>query len=648
MSFLVDLLIFGLGVVFFFYLPGWLVLYCLRLKLSRLEAITISLISGLLLFTSLNYLLGFLNLRYLTGWLVSGLSLIALLNFWERRKKVFPSFKMSLKPPHRFLILLVVLGIVVQGSIVFFSGLENDKGLAFKGEIHDAFWHLALINELKSHFPPEHPGFASERLTNYHFFYDLLVAGFSNLTKLSGLDLYFRFFPILISLLLGLAAFIAARSFLKSEVAANLVVFLTYFCGNFGYFLPLLRGSGTPWSDFSFWINQTHAALYNPQFALSLPIFLVGFFLFLKYLKEKSLSVLVLASLTLGMLIGFKSYGGVIALGTLLTVSLVEIIFYKRIKVLWLFIASLAVALIVFLPNYRPTENFFIFAPGWFLRAMMENADRLNLPDWVLRENTYITLGDSLGLLRLRVMEFLIFLTGNLGVRILGFGGLLLVISKGFKISLSQLFLLVAAFISFLFPLFFIQKGSVANTIQFAFYFLIIMNFFTTMAIMKLIQKRTSWQKLTLLLLIFLLAVPSSLKMLVGFFTSPVAPTAIPYEELEALSLLGKEPDDEAVVLLYPNKNNLAWMYVSALSGKRSYFSDVIPAAITGEDYQHRIDLSKDFFITDDLEFQRAFLKQNNIAYLYLLTTDETDLSPTKLPLSIVFTNEKVTVYKVD
>lgn len=648
MSFLANLLIFGFSVFFIFFLPGRLILHFLRLRFSLLETITVSLVVGLLFFTGLNYVLGYFGLRFLMLWAILGLNLFVLLIFWQERKTLFKNLQFNLKRSHYVLVFLIFLGIICQGSIVFFSGIKAEGGIVFRGEIHDAFWHLALIGELKDHFPPEHPGFAGERLTNYHFLYDLTVASFSNLTKLPLLDLYFRFFPILISLLLGLSAFIAVRCFLKSEAAANLAVFLTYFCGNFAYFLPLLRGLNTPWSDYSFWINQTHSALYNPQFALSLPIFLTGFFLFLKYLKEKSLAVLVIASLPLGMLIGFKLYGGMVVLGGLLIVGLAEVIFYKKTKTLWLFLASLAIALAIFLPNYSHRESLFLFAPGWFLRAMVEDPDRLNLSDWVLRENTYLMLGDFFGIFRLRLIEFLIFLIGNLGIRVLGLYGLFVFIRKGSKMRLEELFLFVAVLISFLFPMFFIQKGSVANTIQFAFYFLIAMNVFTVIVIENFIRKKERWQKIAILLFIFLLAVPSSVKMFVGFFTSPVAPTTIPNEELEALAFLEEEPDHDATVLLYPNKNNLTQMYVSALSGKRTYFSDTIPAQITGLNYQERIDLSKEFFTTDNLELQRAFLSQNKIAYLYLLLTDGVEFLGTELPLSLAFSNEKVMIYKVD
>lgn len=639
MSLLANFLIFGFSVFVIFYLPGRLTLQLFRLKFSQLETTTVSLVIGLLLFTGLNYVLGYLGLRFLMAWVILGLILSAFLAFWLRGKGSFKILKLNLKGQHCVLILLIFLGVIGQGSLVFLSGIKKERGLIFKGEVHDAFWHLALIGELKNHFPPEHPGFAGERLTNYHFLYDLTVASFSNLTKLPLLDLYFRFFPIFISLLLGLSVFIAVRCFLKSETAANLAVFLTFFCGNFAYLLPFFMGPKTPWGESSFWVSQTFSALYNPQFALSLPIFLTGFFLLLKYLKDKKLTALVITSLPLGMIIGFKSYGGVVVLAALLTAALAELILSKKNRILRLFIVSLAIALITFLPNNTGASNIFLFAPGWFLRAMVENPGRVYIPDWVLQEETFLMLGDFFAILKLRIIEFLIFLVGNLGIRILGFYGIFLVILKRLKMNLGEVFLLAAALISFLFPMLFIQKGSVVNTIQFSYYFLIVMNIFAAVVIKNF--------KLIPLLLIFFLAVPSSVKM----FSQVVIRSGemrITNEELQALDYLKKELDPSTVILLYPSGKNLSLMYVAALSGKRTYFSDIGPAAITGKDYQRRIELSKNFFTTDDEEFQKEFLRQNKITHLYLLSEDRVDFSETKLPISLTFSNEKGMVYRVD
>ena len=85
------------------------------------------------------------------------------------------------------------------------------------------------------------------------------------------------------------------------------------------------------------------------------------------------------------------------------------------------FAVTMLLSLFLFLPTSgEEAGKFLVFMPGWFLRSMIESPDRVQIIDWVLRENTYSEAGNMLAILRYRLVELVIYLVGNLGVRVLG------------------------------------------------------------------------------------------------------------------------------------------------------------------------------------------------------------------------------------
>jgi len=74
---------------------------------------------------------------------------------------------------NKWLSLIVLLGMISQSLTVVKSGLLYSYGMGFWGPNgHDGVWHLALINELTRHFPPQNPVFAHFSLSNYHWLFD--------------------------------------------------------------------------------------------------------------------------------------------------------------------------------------------------------------------------------------------------------------------------------------------------------------------------------------------------------------------------------------------------------------------------------------------------------------------------------------------
>jgi len=635
-----DFIIFCLILGLTCFLPGRAFLYFRKINLSSLETFTLSLSLGLVFFTLANFIFGILGIREAAP----ALMVLVDLSFVFYRLKEPKGATGFLKPrwtfTNKIFILVLILGILGQVSLVAASGLEtSDGGLGFV-DARDAFWHIGLIEELTKKVPPIHPGFAPAALTNYHYFYDLFVSSLKTIYPFSTLDLFFRFVPILLSLLLGLSVFILTRRLFDQEAVATLAVFLTYFTGSLAFLIPFFR-PGQPWGESSFWVSQTFRMLINPPFSLSISLFLVGIFSLCQNLYLPSVFLF-------GTQIAFKIYGGIIALGALAVVSFWQILKERRFTFLLTFFAAILVSLLLFFSNntLNSASRFLIFAPGWYLRAMVENPDRLNIIDWVLREETLLFYGSILGILRLRFQEFLIFISGNLGIRLIGLFSLLSLFKNLKRLTSVEIFLLTAATISFLMPMVFIQKGSVANTIQFFYYFLVILNLYTAKAIFEFLKRKNILVKGTALSLVLIFSLPTTLKTWKIYNLNPVK-VVITKEELAAINYLKERKDKDSLILLFPSHRNTESLYVGALSGWRTYYSDRLMSENTLKDYKERERISLKFFTTQDFSWAKSFLRENKISYVYHIKSDEPKFNGLNHLLPIVFENKIVSIYKV-
>ena len=634
-----DFFIFLLVLGFTCFLPGRAYLYFRKINLSILETFTLSISLGLVFFTLINFVFGVIGLRWLAPILIAAVDLIFIYFRLKKPKAITASLRPKWTFQNKLFILTLLLGVSGQVSLVATSGMPTtDGGLGLVDR--DAFWHIGLIEELTRKIPPVHPGFSPLLLTNYHYFYDLFVSSLKITYPFSTLDLYSRFVPILLSLLLGLSVFILTRRLFAQEAVANLAVFLTYFTGSLAFLIPFFR-PGQPWDESSFWVSQTFRMLINPPFSLSISLFLVGIFSLCQNLYLPSVFLF-------GTQVVFKIYGGIIALGALAVASFWQILKERRFTLLLTFFATILVSLLLFFSNNTlgSASRFLIFAPGWYLRAMVENPDRLNIVDWVLREETLASYGDIFGILRLRFQEFLIFLAGNLGVRLLGLFGLFTLFKNLKKLSTIEVFLVAAAAISFLMPMVFIQKGSVANTIQFFYYLLVILNLYTAKEIFEFLKRKNTLVKGTALSLVLIFSLPTTLKTWQNYNLNPVK-AVITKEELAAINYLKEKTDKDSIILLFPSQRNTDSLYVGALSGRRTYYSDRLMAENTLKDYKERELASLKFFTTSDFSWAKSFLKENKISYVYYTKVDEPKFDGLGQFLPVVFENKIISLYRV-
>lgn len=576
--------------------------------------------------------------------------------------KLFPQSLHSIKLKRLSIVLLLIisLGTIFQVIPTFRSGLNFDYGLGFWGpNTHDGVWHMALINQLMKSVPPENPIYSGSVLKNYHFFYDILIAATGTLSGLATGDLIFRFFPIVFSLMLGVGSYYLLNklfggllSEIQFKVAAIFSLFLIYFAGSFGWIVEFLRERHLG-GESAFWVNQAVSFNLNPPYAISLVI-LISLVLILLFstIKLKSGIIIVLIA---GTLVSFKSYTGFLVLGALIIVSLFRIFRKKDFSYFWITLGSFILSAWLFLSNFQISSALLIFAPFWFIHSMIDSPDRVGWYRLSIARTSSESLGQWPKYILTEIISLILFIAGNLGVRILSFG-LIFKIKDIFKND-ALLFLFVLLISSIGIPILFIQSGNPWNTIQFFYPALYISALLGGVVISRLFFRIGKIPAAVFIIIILSLGPINSVVTANGYLGK--TPHAfVSTKEGEALQFLSKQRS--GVVLTYPYDEKLKqrikepWpllaydstSYVSAFSKKAVFLEDEPQNQILLTDYKKRLVASKDFFLKPISE-SRQFLKVNNIKYIYIPKIFNVRLDESSNAIKNIFENDEVVIYSV-
>jgi hypothetical protein len=641
-------------VLVLFLLPGFFIFSFLKLKSFLWEKIIVSLVLGIVFFTFSSFILMFFNLSPFLFFIFSLLGWVKVFLVFKRKKQIIgKSFLEGFftEVESFWLWFLLLAGAITQNLVLFKSGIFNKDGdLIFLSDWawHDFSWHLALIAELKRTVPPLNPVFKALPLTNYHYFYDLLLASFSKVSGINVLDLLYRFFPILISFLLGLSVYLACLRFSKSKTASLLSVFLTYFAGSFAFLIPFLSDKNQSWGESSLWVSQTFSMGIQPHFLFSLTCIMVGVILLPWWVKKQSFYLSLVVGFLFGLVFMFKSYGFLVSAGGLLVFGLYRL--YKRNFKVILLGALVFLFSFLFLKG-SGGEQMFFWSPLWYLKTLASSPDRLNRTDLILKEQHYVLMNNVLRVIQIKLVEFNWFFFGNLGVRVLGFLGIFLVFKKGFKRYDKNiyLFLLGCVVLAFIFPLLFLQTGAVWNSIQTWYYLLVFLNIFTSIFLVWVLNKFKGKKVLRglVIVLLFVLILPTTIK---AFYSANNAKdeVLINKEELEGLNFLASlKEGSEFLVLSYPEGRNASYSLLPAFSQKRSYFSHKVQVELFGYNSLEEKDKIKQVFTSNDQAYIKSFLKDNNIMYLFSWNKDSYPMSSSfKELLEFKFKNSQVSIYR--
>ena len=629
---------------FIFYFPGLAILK--KLNLSPPVKFVLAWPVGISLFTLTAFILGYFHFWW-------GLFVLPIVGLYVVRKDLnLP--RLSWVTGNKITLTLITLGSLSWLATTVKNGLTYDFGLGFWGAHgHDAIWHLSVIESAKKGLPLENPIFAGEVLRNYHFFYDLLLAGISNLTNLQAIDLYFRYFPILLSILIGSVVYILANVWFKSKLAANLAIFFIYFGGSFGWIVSYFKNR-TLGGESLFWAQQGISTFINPPFAISILLFLTGLFLFNKLVSQKQYPVANIIPLILvwGVLIEFKAYGGLLVLGALSIVTIFELS-KRNLNFLKISLPTGLLSLLVFLPNNLNSTSLLVFSPFWLIHSMIESPDRVGWYRLQLAKMAGEQGGNWFKFFAAEIIGFSIFILGNLGTRVVGIAAFKKILPlNSFKLFIGS-FLTASSII----PLLFIQKGSSFNIIQFFYYFLVVFSFLAAYSLAILITKNKRIGLLVTAAMV-LLTLPTTWDSLHHYI--PVRPPSrISTEEVEALNFL-KDQENGIVVTFYDKRLRERFTepvplfaydstaYVSAYSGKREFISDTVNLEILGVDYKGRLQVTRDILAVREPDQINKLLKENNIKYIYAPKVFNFSPDAERLKVKIIFENSEVKIFKVN
>ncbi len=559
--------------------------------------------------------------------------------------------------------LIIFISTLILSLTMIRSGLSYPFGIGFWGPNgHDGIWHLSLINQLQQNIPPLNPVFSGTTLSNYHWGFDLFAAFLGKIFNNNSF-VYFQFLPIVFGLLLGIVSFKLIKQNTKNYSLAIIFTILTYFSGSFGWIYTLIK-SGQIGGESLFWSMQSASTLINPPFVMSLIVMVFGLILWSKNNNSKNYKLAIINGLIFGLLSGIKVYAGI-----LIGLSLVIFWFINFLKTKKIFnydfftwFTTLIISLIILsLLGVLKGSSLLEFKLLWFTHSMIESVDKFYFPKIAAYR---INLSQNLNVVKfpfyiaLETALILIFIIGNMGFRSLGLISVWQKI-KNHDFSQFERLILILMSIGLLIPLFFVQKGTAWNTIQFFYYFLFFSNLFFAQFINKLLQKKNK-KFIFLTVCILILSNLTTIATIKDYLGNP-PPSAISTKETEALNFLKNQ--NNGIVLTFPydqyakSKLNLTTpipmylyettAYVSAYSNKVSFLDDEMNLDITGFNWQDRKNESIKFFTSNDPFFARGFLVNNKIDYIYLINGQKMTLKESQLQIKKIFDNGQVQIYQV-
>lgn len=611
--------------------------------------LALTLASGIVLNVIVFLFLKIIGLNMLFMWSIPIISLIYIIIYKRKYSEEILLFKKIKLYPALLYLTFIIFGITVQVMVLIHGGTKISDGIFLPGD-NDALWNLALVKEIYFHYPFQNPLYAGQDLKNYHYFYHLFLASIHSVTKIDFLDLYYRGGPILMSFLFGLSIYSVSSIFVKNRMFRILSIFLGYFSGNFAYILPLFLGRDFNWRFNSFFSDQPLDQIINTQSLVGYCMFLISAYLIYKYSKKennKGYSNLVITVLVISFAFAFKSFSGLIITVSLSLLTISYFLIWKS----RLFIPLLLFSVLTFLPLYfYLTETnvvSFHWAPGWILTETITNSDKLNRPEFAQIEAYYNSIGNFLGLLKIKTIEFIIYFFGNLGMRIIGLVYLIWLVIKRDNVSKNPvlMYLIFAFLVSFSIPVLFNLGGTAHNITQFTPYALLISTIFSVAVTEKIYFYFTKRHKRVLgiicVICVIALTIPVTVKELNGRFILPKA--TISQSEMEGLDFIKKNTNIDEIILTNPKQfGKLDARYVSALSERRIFFTPNSVTNWSGNADNSRAVITNNFFSPG--KKSPDILRKNNISYIYLIREE---LNPKEIILPIVFKNNEVTIYKL-
>lgn len=535
----------------------------------------------------------------------------------------------------KFAVLLLCL--FIQVIPVIRSGINSSYGLGFWNATgHDHIWHLSLINHITPGQKIDIPVYSGQSLTNYHPFFNIIIATIAKITTINSSILLFQVFPVVSACLLIYSSYLLGGIYLAC---------LNSFATSFGWIITFLR-SGSFGGESLFWSMQSASTQINPPYALSL-LYITTLLLVLPK-KPTKLDIPKIIIVTLLLLAGPLTKAYSIVPLFLIVISYSYYCYQNRLYQP-LIVSTVVIILSVGLFYYlNPTSGSVIqYSPFWFVRSLAESTDRLYIPVFanIMNLPSIDGIYSLTKVVTIYLLTTTIFLVGNYGYRFLSLH--YLAKETGWQKTASLAIIPLCTVI----PLIFIQSGTPWNTIQFLYYSL----FFSNIYLAKYLQKHR-----VIAIIVLLSSLLGNLDSLKNSLGSP-PPAHISNTEVQALEYLKQRKN--GTVLTYPYeptfKSDLvtpiplyayeSTAYVAAYSHKKTFVDDYMNLSNSGYPYKSRLQESVTFFKQNNIHQDRGFLLNNQIDYIYLTgkQKEQVKLNEVGLYLIKIFENESSTIYSV-
>lgn len=629
--------IFLIAAVFAFLIPGNNLLS--PLKRPLLEKIILGGAVGLVLWVVQSYIFGFLGMRSLSYLYL----LVNLVIFFYLFRKRFKLAKPAFGGIDRVSVLIMIVGIILNLSAVWFVGVKTADGLFFccRG-VPDTIYHLSLTSELVKSFPPQEPGMAGVGVKNYHYLSNLLSADISRIFRLNFISVQFQYMSLLTAFILGGSVLVLGTILKLNRVIVRWILIFVYGSGDIIYLLLYLRNKGF---DFSVTImDDASKLLAGPPRALSVALLFAGICLLCLFIKKRSLYAGFLAALVMGVLVGFKVYTGIFALSGFAALGLYLLI-KKESKMLLVPVFALVIALFYYLPNNKD-------AGGLYFNGLWRFENFMQHKDLAISKLDYLRIwqqakGNFLGVAGLEILFVIIYFVTLFGTVNLGF----LQSKKSLKLLPLELniFLISAVLVSLVAGSFFYQNTGGANTIQFLITVFIVGSIYASIA---LYYQTRSWPKsvkYVIFCLVFALTVARPTFEIANNFLNIASRQGflIDNAQLASLEYIRTKTPQNAIVAVEPwMAEDEPFMYVTFLANRQFFLSGAGVLRDHGQNTKSRENIDRIIFSSSDENVVLKLLKENNINYVYVPTGRDFAAKNSK-DVQKVFQNGKATIYKV-
>ncbi len=348
------------------YSPGQTILWLAKIKVSRLEMVTLALILGMISSTLIYRISGITKFWPLfLAWLLGLLFLFCIK--LTRQPPKFRDFSITLRWKGVVFLLIALSIFFILMVDNYRNGIVQENGsLSLNMHYLDGFIRNAVARELSHSIPPQMP-FAAGYPLSYHYGMDLFVSIFYKHLDIGVTHLFHRLIMTFYFALLLMAVFTFSKRWMGSEKAAFFSEFMVVFAsGGFGFLGGLLSDYAPYWGKlfYSFYLLDL---LSLNSFLPSLSILVAGLFCFMMYLERRKVSWMILASFMFSIIIDYKMTFIAPILGALILTGLLFLWRFKETAPLKVLAVTLIMTAPLFVlaylhnqggPQYTPRINF--------------------------------------------------------------------------------------------------------------------------------------------------------------------------------------------------------------------------------------------------------------------------------------------------